>query len=69
MAPAVQAALEETIGKLPIPKVMSYQRPDGETVHFVRPVHKIVALHGADIVPLSLLGLNSGRITKGHRFR
>lgn len=68
LAPAVQAALEETIGKLPIPKVMSYQRPDGETVHFVRPVHKIVALHGADIVPLSLLGLNSGRITKGHRF-
>jgi len=68
LAPAVQTALEETIGKLPIPKVMSYQRPDGETVHFVRPVHKIIALHGAEIVPLSLLGLNSGRITKGHRF-
>ncbi|MBC3907237.1 glycine--tRNA ligase subunit beta [Undibacterium umbellatum] len=68
LAPAVQTALEETIGKLPIPKVMSYQRPDGETVHFVRPVHKIIALHGADIVPLSLLGLNSDRITKGHRF-
>ncbi|BBB65444.1 glycine-tRNA ligase beta subunit [Undibacterium sp. YM2] len=68
LAPAVQTALEETIGKLPIPKVMSYQRPDGETVHFVRPVHKIIALHGAEIVPLSLLGLNSDRITKGHRF-
>ncbi|PXX43131.1 glycine--tRNA ligase subunit beta [Undibacterium pigrum] len=68
LAPAVQTSLEETIGKLPIPKVMSYQRPDGETVHFVRPVHKIIALHGADIVPLSLLGLNSDRITKGHRF-
>ncbi|MFZ6767296.1 glycine--tRNA ligase subunit beta [Undibacterium sp. Di26W] len=68
LAPAVQTALEDTIGKLPIPKVMSYQRPDGETVHFVRPVHKIIALHGADIVPLSLLGLNSDRITKGHRF-
>ncbi len=68
LAPAVQTALEETIGKLPIPKVMSYQRPDGETVHFVRPVHKIIALHGADIVPLSLLGLESGRITGGHRF-
>lgn len=68
LAPALQTALEESISKLPIPKVMSYQRPDGETVHFVRPVHKIIALHGADIVSLSLLGLSSDRITKGHRF-
>ncbi|MBI3726784.1 MAG: glycine--tRNA ligase subunit beta [Burkholderiales bacterium] len=68
LAPAVQTALEETIGKLPIPKVMSYQRPDGETVHFVRPVHKIIALHGEDIVPLHLLGLDSNRTTMGHRF-
>ncbi|MFZ6771923.1 glycine--tRNA ligase subunit beta [Undibacterium sp. SXout7W] len=65
---ALQSVLEEAISKLPIPKVMSYQRPDGDTVHFVRPVHKIIALHGADIIPLSLLGLNSDRITKGHRF-
>lgn len=68
LAPALQTALEESIAKLPIPKVMSYQRPDGDTVHFVRPVHKIIALHGADIIPLSVLGLNSDRITKGHRF-
>ena len=62
------SSMEDTISKLPIPKVMSYQRPDGETVHFVRPVHKIIALHGSDVVPLSLLGLHSDRITKGHRF-
>ncbi len=68
LAPSLQTALEEAITKLPIPKVMSYQRPDGETVHFVRPVHRIVALHGSDIVDLSLLGLNSKRITLGHRF-
>ncbi|MFZ6656769.1 glycine--tRNA ligase subunit beta [Undibacterium sp. TJN19] len=68
LAPALQTALEEAISKLPIPKVMSYQRPDGETVHFVRPVHKIIALHGTDIVPLALLGLHSDRITLGHRF-
>jgi glycyl-tRNA synthetase beta chain len=68
LAPALQIAIEESISKLPIPKVMSYQRPDGDTVHFVRPVHKIIALHGADIIPLSLLGLSSDRITKGHRF-
>jgi glycyl-tRNA synthetase beta chain len=64
----LQVALEESIAKLPIPKVMSYQRPDGSTVQFVRPVHKLIALHGGDIVPLSILGLSAGRTTIGHRF-
>ncbi|MBC3873285.1 glycine--tRNA ligase subunit beta [Undibacterium flavidum] len=65
---SLQLALEESISKLPIPKVMSYQRPDGETVHFVRPVHSIIALHGTDILPLAALGLTAGRVTQGHRF-
>jgi glycyl-tRNA synthetase beta chain len=64
----LQMALEESIGKLPIPKVMSYQRPDGETVQFVRPVHKLTALHGSHVVPIALLGLTAGRVTLGHRF-
>ncbi|MEC4720197.1 glycine--tRNA ligase subunit beta [Noviherbaspirillum sp. CPCC 100848] len=64
----LQAALEETLGKLPIPKLMSYQRPDGETVQFVRPAHKLIALHGADVVPVTALGLSAGRTTLGHRF-
>ncbi len=68
LAPSVQNAVEESIAKLPIPKVMSYQRPDGATVHFVRPVHRIIALHGSDILPLDLLGLSSNRTTLGHRF-
>ena len=65
---ALQAAVEDSIAKLPIPKVMTYQRPDGSTVQFVRPVHQVIALHGSDIVALSLLGLQSGRSTLGHRF-
>jgi glycyl-tRNA synthetase beta chain len=68
LATGLQAALEESVAKLPIPKVMSYQRPDGETVQFVRPVHGIVALLDEQVVPLSLLGLTSGRTTLGHRF-
>ena len=64
----LQAALEEAIAKLPIPKVMSYQRPDGETVQFVRPVHKLTALHGSDVVPIAILGLAAGRVSAGHRF-
>jgi len=63
-----QAALEEALAKLPIPKVMSYQRPDGATVQFVRPAHSLIALHGETVLPLTVLGLSAAKITDGHRF-
>ena len=69
LAEGLQEALEYAIGQLPIPKVMTYQLKDGwESVKFVRPVHGLVALHGSEIVPISILGMDSGRITRGHRF-
>jgi glycyl-tRNA synthetase beta chain len=68
LSAGLQQALEDTVAKLPIPKVMSYQRPDGATVHFVRPVHRLIALHGAQVVPVSLLGLEASNTTLGHRF-
>jgi glycyl-tRNA synthetase beta chain len=69
LAEGLQRALESAMAKLPIPKVMTYPLADGwTTVNFVRPVHGLVALHGADIVPVSVLGLNAGRDTQGHRF-
>jgi len=65
----LQRALEDTLAQLPIPKVMAYQLADGwESVNFVRPAHGLVALHGADIVPASVLGLNASNTTQGHRF-
>ncbi len=70
----LQKALEETIAKLPIPKVMSYQLHQNteqvgwESVNFVRPAHGLVALHGSEIVPVSVLGLTASNTTKGHRF-
>lgn len=65
----LQKALDEALAKLPIPKVMSYQLADGWTsVNFVRPAHGLVALHGADVVSISTLGLTAGRTTTGHRF-
>ena len=64
----LQAAVDDAIAKLPIPKMMSYQRPDGTTVKFVRPAHRLVALHGANVVPVSALGLDADRMTAGHRF-
>ncbi|WUR14074.1 glycine--tRNA ligase subunit beta [[Empedobacter] haloabium] len=64
----LQTALEESVAKLPIPKVMSYQRPDGATVQFVRPAHSLIALYGDQVLPLTLLGLTAANVTDGHRF-
>jgi glycyl-tRNA synthetase beta chain len=70
----LQKALEEAIAKLPIPKVMSYQletdcaMPGWTSVNFVRPAHGLVALHGATVVPVKVLGLSAGHTTQGHRF-
>jgi glycyl-tRNA synthetase beta chain len=65
----LQKALDETLAKLPIPKVMTYQINDGwQSVNFVRPAHGLVALHGDTVVPVSVLGLSAGNTTQGHRF-
>ena len=70
LASALQEALDEALAQLPIPKLMSYQLADGTTtVKFVRPAHRLVALHGADVVPVRALGLEAGRATSGHRFQ
>ncbi|MDP4029906.1 MAG: glycine--tRNA ligase subunit beta [Gallionella sp.] len=69
LAEGLQKALAEALAKLPIPKVMAYQLADGwSSVQFVRPAHGLVALHGSEIVPVSVLGLQAGRTTQGHRF-
>jgi glycyl-tRNA synthetase beta chain len=48
---------------------MKYQLADGQTaVKFVRPAHALIALHGSQIIPATILGLQSGRQTFGHRF-
>ena len=69
LAAGLQKALDEALARLPIPKVMQYQLADGwSSVHFVRPAHGLVALYGAEVVPVATLGLQSGRQTRGHRF-
>lgn len=70
----LQNAIDDALRGLPIPKVMTYQleancaNPGWDSVHFVRPAHRLVALHGADVVPVTALGLQAGRVTQGHRF-
>jgi glycyl-tRNA synthetase beta chain len=42
--------------------------PGWSSVHFVRPAHGLVALHGSTVVPVKALGLTAGNTTQGHRF-
>ena len=76
LAEGLQKALSDALAALPIPKVMTYQletggpqvQPGWTSVNFVRPAHGLVALHGAEVVPVTALGLSAGRSTRGHRF-
>lgn len=57
--------LEAALAGLPIPKRMRWSDLDAE---FVRPVHRVVLLLGGDVVPAEILGIQTGRLTRGHRF-
>ncbi|RLA05301.1 MAG: glycine--tRNA ligase subunit beta [Gammaproteobacteria bacterium] len=57
--------LQQALQALPIPKRMRWGDLPGE---FVRPVHWLVLLFGDEIIPMDLLGVTSGRNTRGHRF-
>lgn len=72
LSKGLQTAIELTISKLPIPKVMRYQIAPGteqvQDVEFVRPAHGLLALHGSNLIAVKALGLDSGNTTQGHRF-
>ncbi|CDG19475.1 glycine--tRNA ligase subunit beta [Xenorhabdus doucetiae] len=57
--------VSSALGKLPIPKLMRWG--DKET-QFVRPVHTVTMLLGSDVVDGNILGIQSDRIIRGHRF-
>lgn len=57
--------VENSLNKLPIPKRMRW---GASRVEFVRPVHWLVMLLGDDVIDCEILGLTSGRKTRGHRF-
>jgi len=67
-----QNALEQTLNKLPIAKMMHYQvqQKNGSLadVQFARPAHRIIALHGGNTLHLSSLGIDASNQTEGHRF-
>ncbi len=57
--------IQESLNALPIPKRMRWS--DGN-IAFIRPVHSIILLYGNKVIPAEILGIKSGRKTKGHRF-
>ena len=65
LAKLLPGIVERALKRLPIPKPMRWGDHD---YSFVRPVHWLVMLHGADVIDCELLGLKSGRESRGHRF-
>ncbi|KTD54057.1 glycyl-tRNA synthetase beta chain [Legionella sainthelensi] len=59
------ALISQALAALPISKPMRWGSGDGE---FARPVHWIVTLYGDDVIEYTLLGIQSGRFSRGHRF-
>jgi len=53
------------LANLPIPKRMRWGASMEE---FVRPVHWVVILFGEEVVPATILGVDAGSSTRGHRF-
>ena len=68
LADKINEILHTAINKLPVPKLMSYQLEDGNTVNFVRPAHNLLCLLNNEVIDCSILGLKSNNRTYGHRF-
>jgi glycyl-tRNA synthetase beta chain len=57
--------IDQALAALPIPRRMRWGAND---IEFVRPVHWIVLMHGDDVVRSTVMGIETGNTTRGHRF-
>jgi len=57
--------VERALAALPIPRRMRWGSGEAE---FVRPVHWIVLLHGKNVIEASVMGIEAGQASRGHRF-
>jgi glycyl-tRNA synthetase beta chain len=64
LADLLPGMLERTVRAMAGARSMRWSDRDER---FLRPVRWLVAVHGQDVVPLSLFGLDAGRATRGHR--
>ena len=65
LASLLPGMVERALARLPVPRRMRWADSDTE---FVRPVHWVVLMHGAEAIEAEILGVSSGRTTRGHRF-
>lgn len=65
LADLINGFLEKAVKALPIPKPMRWGAGKEE---FIRPVHTLICLYGSELIPASVLGLNSAKLSQGHRF-
>ena len=57
--------VQRSLDQLPIPKRMRW---GSSTAEFVRPVHWLVMLFGAELIPARILDTDAASSTRGHRF-
>ena len=65
LASLLPGMLERALERLPAPRRMRWADRDTE---FVRPVHWVLLMHGSEVIEAEILGVSSGRATRGHRF-
>ena len=57
--------IEKALNQLPIPKPMRWGNSDTE---FIRPIHWVVLMYGAEIIAGTIKNLATGNTSYGHRF-
>ena len=62
----LQEILPEWILSLSFPKSMRW---GSSSISFARPIHWLVALFGAQVIPFTIGEISSGAVTYGHRFQ
>ncbi|PKG40147.1 glycine--tRNA ligase subunit beta [Psychromonas sp. Urea-02u-13] len=65
VAELIPAIAAEALAKLPIPKPMRW---GATSTQFIRPVHTVCMLFGNKLIAGELLGVESDRVIRGHRF-
>ena len=64
-AELLPSIVEYAVTHLPIPKAMRWGNTN---IQFIRPVHTLTLLLGEQLLPATILGINSSRTIRGHRF-
>ena len=65
VAQLIPTIAASALAKLPIPKPMRW---GSSSIQFIRPVHTVTMLFGAQLIQGKLLGIESDRTIRGHRF-